>query len=199
VNPYRALYLLGITPWERDTVPQRVVELADSAERSAPPGRALDVGCGTGRDAVYLSGRGWTVTGVDAIPRAIEGARRRARAANAEVTWVLGDVTRLQTLGIDDGYNLVIDRGCFHGLSDAERERCASGVTALAAPGARLLMFAFHPRKRGLGPRGITPEQIERHFTGGWRLEASAPDPEAKLPRWIGDAKPTWYQLERAA
>ena len=129
MNPYRALYRLGITPWERDSVPRQVVELADSAERSAAPGRVLDVGCGTGRDAVYLSERGWTVTGVDAVPRAIDGARRRAQAANAEVTWVLGDVTRLETLGIGDGYGLVVDRGCFHGLSDAERERCASGTT----------------------------------------------------------------------
>ena len=192
MNPYRTLYRLGITPWERDKVPRQVVELADSAERSAAPGRALDVGCGTGRDAVYLSGRGWTVTGVDAVPRAIDGAKRRAQAANAEVTWVLGDVTRLQTLGIGDGYGLVIDRGCFHGLS-------ASGITALSAPGARLLMFAFHPRRRGLGPRGITREQIESHFAGTWGLVSSAPDPEAQLPRWIGDAKPAWYQLQRAA
>ena len=199
MNPYRTLYRLGITPWERDKVPRQVVELADSAERSAAPGRALDVGCGTGRDAVYLSGRGWTVTGVDAVPRAIDGAERRAQAANAEVTWVLGDVTRPETLGIGDGYGLVVDRGCFHGLSDAERERCASGITALAAPGARLLMFAFHPRRRGLGPRGITREQIERHFAGTWELVSSAPDLETQLPRWIGDAKPAWYQLQRAA
>jgi SAM-dependent methyltransferase len=198
VNPYRALYRLGITPWERDRVPGQVVELADSAERSATPGRALDVGCGTGRDAVYLSGRGWSVTGVDAVPRAIDGARRRAQAANAEVTWVLGDVTRLETLGIGDGYSLVVDRGCFHGLSDAERERCARGITTLTAPGARLLMFAFHPRRRGLGPRGITREQIQDHFAEGWELVASAPEPETQLPRWIGDAKPAWYQLQRA-
>jgi SAM-dependent methyltransferase len=199
VNPYRALYRLRITPWERDSVPRQVVELAEVAERSAAPGRVLDVGCGTGRDAVYLSERGWTVTGVDAVPRALDGARRRAQAANAEVTWVLGDVTRLETLGIGDSYGLVIDRGCFHGLSDAERERCASGITALAAPGARLLMFAFHPRRRGLGPRGITREQIEGHFAGTWELVSSAPDPETQLPRWIGDAKPAWYQMQRAA
>ena len=196
MNPYRLLYRLRITPWERDTVPTLVTELA---ERTSPPVRALDVGCGTGRDAVYLSGRGWTVTGVDGVPRAIDAARRRARAANAEVNWVLGDVTRLQTLGIGDGYDIVIDRGCFHGLSDDERERCAEGVTAVTAAGARVLMFAFQPRSAGVGPRGVTREQIEGHFAPAWQLVSSAPDPEAKLPRWIGDAKPAWYQLQRLA
>jgi SAM-dependent methyltransferase len=72
-QPYRLLYLLGITPWDREQIPQPVVELAE--ELAASPGQALDVGCGTGRDAVYLSGRGWMVTGVDSVPRAIERAR----------------------------------------------------------------------------------------------------------------------------
>jgi SAM-dependent methyltransferase len=195
VNPYRLLYRLGVTPWERDSVPGPVTELA---ERLSAPGRALDIGCGTGRDAVYLSQRGWTVTGVDAVPRAIDAARLRARAAGAEVDWVLGDVTRLQTLAIGDGYAVVIDRGCFHGLSDEERARCAEGVMALTAPGASLLMFAFCPRRAGMGPRGITREQIQDHLGPAWELLSSAPDSEAKLPRWIGDAKPTWYQFRRA-
>jgi SAM-dependent methyltransferase len=196
VNPYRVLYRLGITPWERESVPRPVTELAESFSQ---PGRALDVGCGTGRDAVYLSQRGWAVTGVDGVARAIDAARRRASAEGAEVNWVLGDVTQLPELGIGDGYGLVIDRGCFHGLSPEERARCAAGITAVTAPGARLLMLAFHPRRRGLGPRGVTREQIDGHFAPAWELVASAPDEEAKLPVWIGDAKPAWYQLRRAA
>ena len=195
MNPYRLLYRLGITPWERESVPHPVTELA---ERLSPPGRALDIGCGTGRDAVYLSQRGWTVTGVDAVPRALGAAVRRAQAAGAQVNWVLGDVTRLQTLSIGDGYRLIIDRGCVHGLSDEERARCAQGVTAVAAGGAILLMLAFCPRRVGLGPRGVTREQIEGHFGEAWELESGAPDYEANLPRWIGDAKPSWYQLRRA-
>src|SRR5205823_4307992 len=96
--PYRLLYRLGVTPWEREQVPRPVVEMAD--EMSTSPGRALDVGCGTGRDAVYLAKRGWTVTGIDGIQRALDGARRRAQDAEVDVNWVIGDVTRLQSLGI---------------------------------------------------------------------------------------------------
>jgi SAM-dependent methyltransferase len=193
--PYRLLYRLGFTPWDRDEVPGPVTELAD--ELAASPGRALDIGCGTGRDAVYLAGRGWTVTGVDAVPQAIDGARRRAEAAGADVNWVLGDVTALQSLGIGEGYDLLLDRGCFHGLSDEGRQRCAQGLTAIAAPGARMLLNGFQPRGRGLGPRGIAPEQLTSYFRDGWELLAAVPDTEAKLPRWLGAARPTWYRLQR--
>ena len=58
------LYLLGITPWERAEVPAQLQRFA--AEWSQP-GRALDVGCGTGRDAVYLAQQGWTVWILDAL------------------------------------------------------------------------------------------------------------------------------------
>jgi SAM-dependent methyltransferase len=196
-QPYRLLYLLGITPWDREQIPQPVVELAE--ELAASPGQALDVGCGTGRDAVYLAGRGWTVTGVDSVPRAIERARQRAQDAGAEVEWVLGDVAALQSLGVGEGYDLVLDRGCFHGLSDEGRQGCAEGITAAALPSARLLLNAFHPRRRGIGPRGITAEELEHYFHDGWELLSTTLDTEIQLPRWIGDARPTWYQFQRRA
>jgi SAM-dependent methyltransferase len=196
-QPYRLLYLLGITPWDREQVPRPVTDLAE--ELSTSPGQALDVGCGTGRDAVYLAGRGWTVTGVDGVPRAIERARHRARDAGAEVNWVVGDVTALQSLGIGEGYDLVLDRGCFHGLSDEGRRRCAEGISAVAGRGARMLINAFHPRRRGVGPRGITSEELERYFHDGWQLLSTTRDTDIRLPRWIGDARPTWYQFQREA
>jgi SAM-dependent methyltransferase len=196
VNPYRVLYRLGITPWERDTVPTPLVELT---AQYPSPGRALDIGCGTGRDTVYLAARGWAVTGVDGVPRALDAAKRRAHASSVDVNWVRGDVTRLQTLGIGEGYELLVDRGCFHGLSETERERYATGVAAVAAPGARLVMFAFQPRSRGLGPRGVTSDQVSHHLGGAWELVSGTRDTESHPPRWIGDAKPIWYELKRRA
>ena len=194
MNPYPLLYRLGITPWERGQPSAPVVELG---ERYPSPGRALDIGCGTGRDAVYLAERGWSVTGVDSIARALERARERAARAGVEVRWVDGDVTRLQTLGIGDGFELLIDRGCFHGLGDEERERCVRGVSEVAAPGARLALYAFQPRRLGAGPRGVRPEEITHRFGAEWALASSTRDTESRPPVWIGDAKPMWYELQR--
>lgn len=191
---YRILYRLGITPWDREEVPAQVKAVAGEWQR---PGRALDLGCGTGRDAVYLAQEGWTVTGVDDVPQALDAARRRAESASAEVDWVRGDVTRLEQLDLPGGYDLVLDRGCFHGLADDAREACAQGVNAVAAPGASLLMFAFAPGRHGPGPRGISADQIVHHFGPQWELVSSTADPDANLPRFVGDAKPAWHRLER--
>jgi SAM-dependent methyltransferase len=191
---YRLLYRLGITPWERDEVPAKLREVAGEWER---PGRALDLGCGTGRDAVHLAREGWTVTGVDGVPQALEEARQRGAAAGAEVDWIEGDVTRLGELGLRGGYDLVLDRGCFHGLSDADREACARGVNALAAPGASLVIFAFAPGFHGPAPRGISAAEIASRFGPDWELVSSERDAAAKLPPWMRNANPSWHRLKR--
>jgi SAM-dependent methyltransferase len=193
---YRVLYRLGFTPWERDDVPAQVRDLAAEL---AQPGRALDIGCGSGRDAVHLAQRGWAVTGVDAVPRALEAARKRAATAGVKVEWVEGDVTRLDELGLDGGFDLVLDRGCFHGLPDEAREACARGVNALAAPDATLLMYGFSPGFHGPAPRGIGAEEIRRGFGPDWELVSSAPESTAGLPPWLRNADPYWHRLERRA
>ena len=127
---YRVLYGLGIRPWDRDgPVPELVAVAGD-----LPPARALDLGCGTGAQAVYLAAEGWDVVAVDAVPRALSAARRRASAAGVTVDFRRGDVAELEALGIGD-VGLAFDRGCFHGLPHAARDGYARGVTAVTRPG----------------------------------------------------------------
>jgi SAM-dependent methyltransferase len=197
VNSWSVLYRLGITPWDRDAVPTRVVEVVN--ERSST-GRALDLGCGTGRDAVYLAEHGWTVTGIDGVKQAIDAAKDRSRNAGVDVDWILGDVTQVETLSLQHGFDFVLDRGCFHALSDGGRERCAHGVTELTGPGTRLLMFAFQPRTLGLGPRGITAEEVQTKFGPTWDMVSVTPETDrGRPPVWVGNAQPTWYLLARTS
>ena len=189
---YRVLYGLGIRPWDRDgPVPALVAVAGD-----LPPARALDLGCGTGAQAVYLAAEGWDVVAVDAVPRALSAARRRASAAGVTVDFRRGDVAELEALGIGD-VGLAFDRGCFHGLPDAARDGYARGVTAVTRPGALLLLMAFRgPTGPGL-PRGASPEEVRGRFGPPWRLVSEAPAQDTPATARIERAGPTWYRFER--
>lgn len=179
---FRVFYRLGFTPW--DGHPQSAV-LRDLVEGSdpMPPGSALDLGCGTGDASIYLAQHGWRVTGTDFVPKALDEARAKAAAAGATVDFVHADVTHLRQSGIDPGFQLIVDNGCFHGMSDHDRDLYVQEVSAVADPGARLLMIAFKPAGR-FGPAGVEQAEIERRFTPDWALLSAADE-----PRWTAQNK----------
>lgn len=194
---YRIMYLVGFSPWDTGEVPAELTALAEG-QGALPPGRALDVGCGTGTQSIYLAGQGWEVTGIDAVDRPLRRARARASASGVSVRWIRGDVTKLQEAGLEPGISLFFDRGCFHGLNERQRAAYASGVTELAAPGATLLLMSFAPNNVLVAPTGADEPEIVRTF-GGWELVSSSgdsgPDPDGPLrnvPR-------RWYRLRTPA
>ena len=90
---FRLMYRLGFTPWDSGVPPPELIEVIEGARR-LPAGRALDIGCGTGTTTVYMASKGWQVTGVDFVPRAIRAAGAKAAAARLPVAFLVGDVTR---------------------------------------------------------------------------------------------------------
>lgn len=111
---YRFLYRTGLTPWESDTtsVSSQISALVSVEENGSQPpyGRALDLGCGTGRWSILLACRGWQVVGVDVVPKAIDAARRRAREADEDVAFATGDVTALCDTGVGSDFAFFL--GC---------------------------------------------------------------------------------------
>lgn len=106
-----------------------------------PPGRALDLGCGTGTNVITLAQHGWRVTGVDFAIKAIFEARRKARAAGVQAELRLGDVTRLDALA--GSFDLILDIGCFHGLPADGRLAYARHVKRLLAPQGTFLLYVM--------------------------------------------------------
>jgi SAM-dependent methyltransferase len=192
---YRIMYRVGFTPWDTGQVPPELRALIEGPG-ALPEGRALDVGCGTGTQAVYLASAGWQVTAVDAVPRPLARARARGEAAGVSIDWILADVARLDRLGLTPGFTLVFDRGCFHGLDDGQRAACAAALTDLAAPGATLLMMAFAPNRVPIGPAGIEQSELLGRFAG-WRLVSAAPDSRREISGPMGNVPLTWYRLVR--
>lgn len=168
---YRLAYRLGLTIWQRPKPPAELVALTEGPTPLAP-GRALDLGCGTGVDTVYLASHGWEVTGVDMVPKALTTARRHATAAGVSPRFLQGDVTRLRDVGVGAGYTLVLDFGCFHTLPDDQRDAYVTSVTEVAASDAMLLLYGFtQPPKAAPMHAGVRTEEIQRRFgAAGWRL-----------------------------
>lgn len=165
---FRVMYRLGLTPWDGHPIAANLQQLV----AELPAGKALDLGCGTGDASIYLAQRGWAVTGVDFVPRALEQARAKAAAADAPAEFVEADVTRLSSEGVGDGFQLIVDNGCLHNMSDADRDGYVREVGAVAAPGARLLVVAFLPGGR-IGVRGVSAAEMGRRFATGWVLLSS--------------------------
>ena len=193
---YHLMYRLNFTPWDTGIIPPELSALVEGSD-ALPPGRALDLGCGTGAQAVYLAQHGWQVTGVDLVPQPLEDARRKADAAGVRPTWVQGDITRLSDLGIGIDYNLILDLACFHGLTVEQRPGTARQITSIAAPGAIFLLAAFAPGRRGPLPSGIGRDEVERLFGDHWELLWQRRAPDAPLPRFLRSADPAWYCLRR--
>jgi SAM-dependent methyltransferase len=198
VIPYRLMYALRFAPWERRDVPELWRPLFEGTD-AIEPGRALDIGCGSGRDAVHLAGRGWDVTAVDVVDKALERARQRAVEEGVEVRWVKGSIGELGRLGLEPGYSLLYDFGCIQGLSDPERRGAAAGMTELAAPGARLLLLAFKAGRRVLLPRGMDTDDVLTLLGDGWELERAESAVIADMPPPIRRADPTLFRLRRGA
>jgi SAM-dependent methyltransferase len=201
---YRLLYAVGFTPWEQMAHPQIASQIgglfARAEEGREPPyGQALDLGCGSGTWAIELARRGWRVTGVDFVPRALRRARARAEEAGVEVRFLEGDVTDLGAAEVGSGFELLLDVGCFHDeLTDEQRRAEGREATAAAIPGATLLMMAWKPARRGPLPRGASADEIQAAFPA-WQLTDQVPmDMPEGAPGYVRRAEPRFYRLRRS-
>jgi len=200
VPPYRLLYRLGFTPWDNAPGPQ-LLDRVLAGDSAGAGRRALDVGCGKGRDAIHLAKEGWEVTAVDLEERAIAKARERAAEADAHVHWIVGDVTKLGALARPPGYSLIYDLGCIQGLTDEAAALAAEGITSLAAEDATLLFLAFARGRRMILPRGMDREHVEALFGPTWRLIGTHDVLQLsthKVPPPIRKMRPTAYHLVKS-
>ena len=190
---FRAAYLLGFKPWDSGASPPELVAVVEGPDHRPMPGKALDLGCGTGTNSIYLAQHGWDTTGVDFVPRAIRIAQRKAEAAHTMPRLLIGDVTRLTELGLGGGFSLLLDLGCFHSIPDAGRDGYVRGATELAGAGATFLLFCFvrGEKQSRIGPRGVATGEVRQRFAHDWDIVS-----EVKGGRMFS-ADATWYRLRR--
>jgi SAM-dependent methyltransferase len=124
-------YETGDAPWDTGSPDPHLVELVESGR--VPPGRTLEIGCGTGTNVLWLAARGFEVTGVDLASRAIELAGAKAAGAPGRAEFRTLDFLADPVAG--GPFAFAFDRGCFHVFDEpAERTRFAARVAGLLGP-----------------------------------------------------------------
>lgn len=177
----------GTPTWDIGWPQGAVVRLA---ERGAIEGSVLDVGCGTGENALYLAARGHAVTGIDFAAAAIEKARARARDRNIAAEFLVEDAFHLADLG--RRLDAALDAGTFHTLQPEDRPRYAAAVAAAVRPGGRCFLLCWSERNPfGRGPERVARRDIRAAFRGVWVVESIEHEwletllPEGRVHAWL--------------
>jgi len=124
-------------PWDTGISPPELVEFIQTHS----PGRAIDIGCGTGTNVITLVRAGWEVTGVDFAPRAIKIAKQKLKRAGVQANLLIRDATRLG--GISGLFDFALDLGCFHGISREGKPKYLNQLDRILAPNGFWLMYGF--------------------------------------------------------
>jgi SAM-dependent methyltransferase len=200
---WRFAYTIGFHPWEDAATDPEFVQKAcelfarEEQNREPPYGPALDLGTGSGIWGIELAKRGWQVTGIDIVEKALARARDRVQKAGVQMRLVRGDVTALRAANIGSGFQLVLDTGTFHDLNAAQREAMGREIGSVAAPNATVLLLVWPKRRRPL-IRGASRSEIEAAFPG-WRVISVEPS-HFRLPNILDIVlRPDehWYRLRR--
>jgi len=184
-------------PWDAVGVRPDLKSLLASGR--VDPGRypkAVDLGCGTGANVVFLAQQGFEATGVDFSPVALEKARLRAE--DGEVSdrceWVQGDLTAESIEGLDDGFDFFVDFGTLDDLKGPDRQSMANLVARLARPGAVFLEWCFYGVREELPwisfsgtskLSHIAPGELEELFGAHFDVEPLSADPEWRVAAFL--------------
>lgn len=169
-------------PWDTGVSPPELISYLDTHT----PGHAIDLGCGTGTNALTMIGRGWSVVGVDFSPSAIRRARRKLKAAGLDAQLVVADLTA--PLKVAGPFDFALDVGCFHSLDG--RQEYLLNLAALLRMGGHWLMYGFLPtEERALGVAETDLDSIRQK---GFELLQRANG-------YDGSSRPSaWFLFEKA-
>jgi SAM-dependent methyltransferase len=138
-------YVTKNTPWDSGAPSlelQRVLK-----DGWLKPCRTLELGCGTGTNAVFLTQQGYDVTAVDVSPLAIDQAKQRATKAGAKIHFLVADILKLPDLG--KPFDLVFDRGVYHHLRTVDMAGFRDVLARVTQPGSYYLTLAGNGNEKG--------------------------------------------------
>jgi SAM-dependent methyltransferase len=158
---WEAAYREGTPPWDVGTPSAELAQVLD--EYQLRPQTVLEIGCGSGADAVLLARRRFEVTAVDCSPIAVERARVRAEQQDAWIHFVLADIFDFARSA--GQFDFVYDRGLYHALRQVNLERYLDVLWRVTRPGSYYLCLAGAPDKTAdEGPPQVSEDEIRNEL-----------------------------------
>ncbi len=155
----------GQPRWEIGRPQQALLDVADQIT-----GSLLDVGCGTGENALFFAERGCKVIGIDFLAEPIQLAKQKATERGLTATFLVMDALAINEL--PEVFDNVIDSGLFHVFSDDDRRRYVEGLASVLKSGGRLYLLCFSDEEPGdQGPRRVSEKELRDLFAQGWTVE----------------------------
>jgi methyl halide transferase len=178
-------YVEGQTPWDSGVPSKELIRTLEAEKIS--PCRAVELGCGTGTNTVYLASRGFDVTGLDCSPAALAIARKKADAGRA-VQFQEVDLCHL-TADLKP-FDFLFDRGCYHAVRRVNLAGFMESLRRLSRPGSRFLLLTGNAKEQGDGPPRVHEHEIRQelgglfdiHWIREFRFEV--PDPPEGFLAW---------------
>ncbi|MFA5189271.1 MAG: class I SAM-dependent methyltransferase [Verrucomicrobiia bacterium] len=155
-------------PWDTGKPSTQLRLLLESG--AVKPCRALDLGCGTGTNAIFLAQQGFNATGVDLSEVAVQRALAKAQTAGVTANFICASVLALPDLG--GPFEFVSDIGCFHTLAKDQRNAFVAQVTRVTQPGSVYFLLCGNAKEPlDPGPPTLSEEEIRGTFSGHFDIE----------------------------
>lgn len=187
--PWDASYYDGLAPWDIGRPQPAVVRLASAGGFA---GAILDVGCGTGENALYLASLGFSILGVDVAETALAIAREKAKSEKGriQVEFALADAFYLEHL--KRNFDTVLDCGLFHTFNAEERTRYTASLASIINQNGTLYVLCFSDHGPETGPHPISQQElrVELNPDNGWNSVII--EPERLHTRYHHHGAPAW-------
>jgi SAM-dependent methyltransferase len=160
----------GQAIWDTGHASSELKRIIESGQ--IKPCRILELGCGTGSDAIYLASQGFDVTAIDISPTALDIAEKKAAKAGVKVQWLLADI--LHPPQFLKPFDFVYDRGCYHEVRQHHAKEYVAALESLTRANSKILILAGNANKdtywRFEGPPRVREQHIRHDFADGFRL-----------------------------
>ncbi len=150
-------YVEANTPWDSGVPSQELEKFL--AEGLISPCRMLELGCGTGTNAIFLAKHGFDVTGVDLSEEALRQAREKAEKAGVKINFIQADITKMPDMGAP--FPFVFDRGTYHICRQVDLKGFQETLSKVVAPYGLYVVLAGNANERDLGDEG--PPKVRAH------------------------------------